>query len=50
MSVFVRNLFDREAKQDVQPVYRDFNGDPTGYQKVQVEPGRLVGISATYRF
>ena len=50
VSLFARNLFDREATRSLQPEFRDFNGDGTGYQKALVVPQRLVGISGTWRF
>ena len=50
VSIFARNLFDREATVSVQPVFRDFNSNPTGYQKVDIVNQRLIGISGTWRF
>lgn len=50
VSVFARNLFDKEATESMQPELRTFASTGTGYQKVQVAPQRLVGLSATYNF
>jgi iron complex outermembrane recepter protein len=50
VSLFARNLFDREATITLQPEFRDFNGVGTGYQRADILQQRLVGISATYNF
>lgn len=50
VSLFARNLFDREATVTLQPEFREFNGVGTGYQRAEVLRQRLVGISATYNF
>jgi iron complex outermembrane receptor protein len=50
VSIFARNLFDREATVSAQAGFRDFNGNLTGYQKMNIIRQRLIGISGTYRF
>ncbi|BFM15792.1 TonB-dependent receptor [Maricurvus nonylphenolicus] len=53
VSLFVRNLFDKEATDNLQPESKTFGRAPietTGYLKTgQIAP-RLIGLSATYNF
>ena len=50
LSLFARNLFDKQATEVMFPEFLDFTGAGTGYKEVQVIPQRLVGISASYSF
>ncbi len=50
ISLFARNLFDKEATENLQPEIRTFTKVGTGYQKAEQIAPRLVGVSATYNF
>lgn len=50
VSLFARNLFDKETTENVEPELRTMAGTGTGYKRVQVAPQRLLGLSATYSF
>lgn len=36
VSLFARNLFDREATITLQPEFRDFNGVGAGYERADI--------------
>jgi len=50
LSLFARNLFDKEATDSMDPEIRTFDKNGSGYQTVKQVPQRLVGVSATYNF
>ncbi len=50
VSLFARNLFNKEATDSMDPETKTFSGLGTGYYKANVIPQRLVGVSATYNF
>jgi iron complex outermembrane recepter protein len=50
VSLFARNLFDEDAITSMQPEFRTFTGEGTGYLRAQVVPQQRFGISASYNF
>lgn len=50
LTLFAKNLFDKQATNSVYPEYRIRSGEQTGYQNAAVIPQRRLGVSASYRF
>jgi iron complex outermembrane recepter protein len=50
ISVFARNLFDKDATESIQPELRTLSGLDNGYLKANQIMPRLIGVSATYNF
>ncbi|BFM15790.1 TonB-dependent receptor [Maricurvus nonylphenolicus] len=50
VSLFARNLFNKEATDSMDPETKTFSGVGTGYYKANVIPQRVVGVSGTYHF
>ena len=50
LSLFAKNLFDRQTINNIQPQFRIRAGLPTGYQRVDAIAGRTMGVSFKYQF
>jgi len=50
ISVFARNLFDKDATESIQPELRTLSRLDNGYLKARQIMPRLIGVSATYNF
>lgn len=50
VSLFARNLFDKQAIDNMQPEFRTLTSAGTGYLRADVIPQRQIGVSAAYNF